>query len=134
MIEDFLQELKNDYSKCPYDYPMDLDVKPDKYDYFECLIGKDGVVYEAPNGHQRGLVLMAARNLDVTPERINEICDKIWYQEWLLMKSEAIMMWYDFGKGNPNQAQLETIERLKQMKHISPRFHLHNYRYGGTAK
>lgn len=134
MIEDFLQELKNDYSKCPYDYPKDLNVEPDKYNYFECLIGRDGVVYEAPNGHQRGLIMMAARNLNITPDEVNLISDKIWYQEWLLMKSEAVMMWHDFGKGNANEAQLQTIERLKEMKHIASNFRLHTYHYGGTAE
>lgn len=109
-----LEELWHDYMKCPYDYPFDLTQEPDKYGYFEVLIGKNGNVYDAPNGHQRGVVMMIARDQKMTPEEVEQKADKIYYQEWLLKESGAIMVWHQFYIGTPNEQQQQTIEYLKQ--------------------
>lgn len=116
---DPLKELFINYVKCPYDYPFDLGQEPDKYGYFEVLIGKDGTVYEAPNGHQRGVILMIARDKNISPEEVVQSADIAYYTEWMLKESQAIMVWHEFYMGYVNEKQQKTIDYLKEAGFMS---------------
>lgn len=107
-----LEELYTNYQKCPYDYPFDLSQEPDQFGYFEVLMDRDGNIYEAPNGHTRGLVMMIARDQNITAEEVDAKSDVINYQEWLLKESEAIMIWYSFYTGYLNDKQKQAIDYL----------------------
>ena len=113
-IDEALDELWHNFMKCPYDYPFDLTQEPDRYGYFEVLIGKDGTVYEAPNGHTRGLVMMIARDKNITAKEVDEIADVFYYREWLLKESGALMVWHKFYIGTPNELQAQTLAMLKE--------------------
>ena len=108
-----LIDIWQNYMKCPYDYPFDLSGEPDPYGYFEVLIGRDGNVFNAPNGHQRGVTMMIARDKNITPKEVDEQADVINYTEWLLKESKAIMIWHKYYMGNPNEAQQNRIVWLK---------------------
>lgn len=112
-------ELLVNYMKCPYDYPFDLGQQPDKFGYFEVIIGKDGTVYEAPNGHQRGVVMMIARDKGITAEEVENTADVAYYIEWLLKESQAVMVWHEFYMGYVNEAQRKTIDYLKEAEFMS---------------
>ena len=113
-IDEGLFDLRQNFMKSPYDYPFDLTQEPDRYGYFEVLIGRDGKVYEAPNGHTRGLVMMIAKDKKITPDEVDAMADVIYYREWLLEQSGAIMVWHKFYIGTPNEEQAQTITMLKE--------------------
>ena len=119
--KDFFEIMQHNYMKCPYDYPFDLTQKPDRFGYFEVLIGKDGIVYEAPNGHQRGLVMMIARDQNITPNEVDDKADVVYYHEWLLKESGALMVWHKFYTGTPNEKQEQTLNMLKERGFLSKR-------------
>lgn len=120
MNDEAFADMIANYSKCPYDFPYDLNQEPDNYGYFESLMTRDGQVYLAPNGHTRGLVMILSRDLNKTPEEIESIANREHdYLEWLMEQTGVLLCWYDFYTGNANEAQQSTIDYLITNKFVS---------------
>lgn len=111
---DVLKELYGNYIKCPYDHPYDLKNHDKRFCYFEAIIDKDRNVLEAINGHTRGLVMMIARDKNMTPEEVDlSVADTPFdYLERLIELSGAVLVWYDFIKGPCNDKQKNVINYL----------------------
>lgn len=114
-----VQNLFESYYKCPYDFPIDIEKKEvDKFGYFEAILGRDGVVYDAPNGHTQGLRSIIAREKNIPVNEVDNIANKLWYMEWLIKESGAVLLWHNFAMGNPNDVQKKTLSRLIEIGHM----------------
>lgn len=115
-----LDFMYTNYQKCPYDYPFDRNSPPDKFGYFEVIMDKEGRIYEAPNGHQRGAILMLARDLGITTEKVERraVSAGADYIEWIVEKAQVLLIWHRFYIGVPNEKQRASIEDLKNKGHI----------------
>lgn len=119
---DFLEELVMASQRCPYDYPIDIETKEvDKYGYFEAILGRDGQVYEAIGGHTGAMRSIIARERNISWEKVDDMADTLYYQEWLLEHSGAILLWHKFAMTvNITPEQEVTLNRLKEIGHLHP--------------
>lgn len=119
------------FLKNPSDYPFDIEQMPDPYHYFESLMDESGNVFEAPNGHSQGVMMLLAQKWGVTASVVSESCPHVsFWHEWLLKESGVIMIWHDRCVGQSfNEAQLAMLKTLQEKGHISPIFLCTAYHY-----
>ena len=118
-----IDKLNSNYNNCPYDCPIELSNGPIHIRYFDAIMDRDGTSYETPAGHTRGLVLMYARKMEISPEEAEELAvNSGGYADWLQEELDVIILRYEFYQGCPNRKQRVAILRLIEGGFVSPRY------------
>ncbi|MCM1322978.1 MAG: hypothetical protein NC218_02230 [Acetobacter sp.] len=84
--------------------------------YLEVLILEDGKIVYAIPSHQMKAEQICREKLNVSQQRLSKMCPKEYYFDymtWLLMKSNAVAVWYNNYMGTPNERQKLQLRRLR---------------------
>ena len=98
--------------------PFDIEVhKKEFINYLEVVIDEHGTVHYAVPSHQEKLIQMACMKHWMTRDELNDACPESYYFDfitWLCIMSGCVSIWNDFMRGQANEKQVETIEKLKR--------------------
>lgn len=98
--------------------PFDIEVHKENFiNKLEIVILEDGSAVYAVPSHQEKRIALACEKALVTREVLCDMCPIEYYASfdiWLSQIAHAIPVWTTFYRGNPNEKQLATLQRLKE--------------------
>lgn len=97
--------------------PFDVNIHKKVFvNYLELVITEDGIPHYANPSHTEYLYKLACDKLNMTRNEIDQyiishglVAD---FVEWMIDQTNAVLIWFDFYKGKPNQKQCDTINML----------------------
>ena len=103
-----------------YDLYSEFDIESHKntfVNYLEVLIEPNGHVLYAVPSHQELAIKLACKAKGWTREQLNDACPPEYYFDflvWVLSLTGCISVWNDFYMGKANEAQLNTLKKMKE--------------------
>ncbi len=104
--------------------PFDIEVHKQTFHcYLEVIIDESGTVHYAVPSHQEWLIQKACKKQSITREQLYDICPPEYYFDvigWLTQITGCIAVWDECYVGIPNEAQLNTLDILKEQHLFTP--------------
>lgn len=102
---------------CNYsDFDLEMHCKT-HVNYLEVIILPSGkIVYSTPS-HQEKLISIACEQQNLTRQQLSEKVPLEYYADflkWLCRETKCVSVWNDFHIGEPNEAQMSSLSKLKE--------------------
>jgi rubrerythrin len=100
-----------------YDINSEFDIEKHKQtflNYLEVMIDRRGKVHYAVPSHQEFMIARGMEKHKCSREEYIAMCPVDYYMEWLMQDTGYVAVWESHFIGVPNEAQMKSLEELKQ--------------------